>query len=277
MQEILAQQRNTAKPITGKSFFLGVISMVVHLAIAQAVVNLIIVRTGFGLINIVFYLYAIWLIVAFMGKTVAGSLYMIKEQALYLQKTLGDSTTSVVEIPLDQILSVREVLHGERLECSYQHITVIDMAAAKRWRMRWAFALSLLSARLCRKAAGKLAMEHRAYLVAYMAEGKRCACVFMPDEAFCAELNKALPDVYGVDERTQENTRVTMMAQALERAFPALYGYVKPLVTQESIEKAREEIAAQKQKRANKKDTINEEMVKQEEAGNSDEVQDDTL
>ena len=81
MQEILAQQRNTAKPITGKSFFLGVISMVVHLAIAQAVVNLIIVRTGFGLINIAFYLYAIWLIVAFMGKTVAGSLYMIKEQA----------------------------------------------------------------------------------------------------------------------------------------------------------------------------------------------------
>ena len=57
MQEILAQQRNAAKPVTGKGFLLGVTGVIVKLSIAQLLVNLLIVATGIGLLNIAFYLF----------------------------------------------------------------------------------------------------------------------------------------------------------------------------------------------------------------------------
>lgn len=280
MQEILAQQRNAAKPVSGKDFLLGVIGVVVKLALAQILVNLLIMLTGIGLLNIAFYLYAIYAIVSFMGKTVAGSLYMLKEDTLYLQKTLGDSTTSVVEIPLENVLGVREVLHGERLESSYRRVSVIDAALTSPFRMRLAFGLSLISAGLARKVAGKNAQRVRGMVIAYQEEGRRCACVFKPDEDFCAALQAALPDVYGADERTQGNTPVTLMAQALERAFPQLNGHVTPLIAPERVQQAKEEIERQKQARAAKKHTDRKpggETHKSEEAEETDEVQDDTL
>ena len=256
MQEILAQQRNAAKPVTGKGFLLGITGVIAKLAIAQIAVNLLIMLTGMGLLNIAFYLYAIWVIVAFMGRTVAGSLYMLKEHALYLQKTLGDSTVSVTEIPLDRILSVRPVVYGERLESSYRRVTVVDVACAKPLRMRLAAALALFSARLARRAAGQMAYEARGVVVAFMDEGKRCCCVMRPDEAFLAALERALPDAYGADERTTENAPPTMMAQALERAFPELYAHVTPLVSREAVDAAKREIARQKQAKKEKKDRL---------------------
>ena len=280
MQEILAQQRNAARPVTGKGFIQGVAGVIIRLAIMQIVVNLLITATGLGLLNIAFYLYAIWLIVSFMGKTVAGSQYMLKENALYLQKTLGDSTTSVTEIPLEKIVSVRPVVHGERLESSYRHVTVVDAACAKPLRMRLAFALAMVSATLARKAAGKLAEKPRGYIVAFKEDSGRSACVFLPDEAFLAALDSALPGVCGADERTCENTPVTMMAQALERAFPELNAHVKPLVSKERVQQAKEEIAAQKQARTQKKNAHKPEGAQPEGQGeteNTHEVQDDTL
>lgn len=279
MQEILAQQRNAAKPVTGKGFVLGVTGVIARLAVAQIAVNLLIMLTGMGLLNIAFYLYAIYVIVAFMSRTVAGSLYMLKESTLYLQKTLGDSTLSVTEIPLDKILSIRPVVFGERLESSYRRVTVVDAACAKPMRMRLAAALSLVSATLARKIAGKKAYAQRGAIVSFTEEDKRCCCVFLPDEAFCKALCSALPDVYGIDERTADNTPVTMMAQALERAFPDLNEHVVPLVSAEAVGEAKEEIARQKQARKEKIDRLikNFEAKKTEEAVKTDEVQDDTL
>lgn len=279
MQEILAQQRNAAKPVTGKGFILGVTGVIVRLAVAQIVVNLLIMLTGMGLLNIAFYLYAIYVIVTFMSRTVAGSLYMLKEDTLYLQKTLGDSTVSVTEIPLDKILSIRPVVFGDRLESSYRRVTVVDSACAKPMRMRLAEGLSLVSARLARSAAGKKAYAQRGAIVSYMEEDKRCCCVFLPDEAFCAALYSVLPDAYGVDERTADNTPVTMMAQALERAFPDLNAHVEPLVSDEALLEAKEEIARQKQVRKEKIDKLlkRDTPKEKEEAVKTDEVQDDTL
>ena len=279
MQEILAQQRNAAKPVTGKGFLLGVAGVIVKLSVAQIVVNLLIVLTGMGLLNIAFYLFAIWVIVAFMGRTVAGSLYMLKEHALYLQKTLGDSTVSVTEIPLERILAIRPVVYGERLESSYCRVTVVDAACAKPMRMRLAAGLSLVSATLARRAAGKKAYEMRGVIVAYEEEGKRCCCVFRPDDAFLAALESALPDAYGADERTQENTPVTMMAQAMQRAFPDLYAHVVPLVRTEAVDAAKQEIAHQKQAGKEKIDRLlkKTEDKDRKEAVKTDEVQDDTL
>ena len=59
MEEIRAQQVNRARPVTGKGFALGVASVVFRLALAQILCNLLIAATGVGLLNVLFYLYAV--------------------------------------------------------------------------------------------------------------------------------------------------------------------------------------------------------------------------
>lgn len=278
MEEIILQQRNLPKPVTGKAFILNVAAVIVKLALAQIAVNLLITLTGMGLLNIAFYLYAVYALISFMSRTVAGSTYTLKKNTLVLQKMLGDSTISVTEIPLEHILSVRPVAYGERLESSYQYVQVMDASAAAPVRMRLAYGLSLISASLARKAAGKRAGETRGCIVAYQQEGKRQACVFLPDEAFQDALQAALPEVYGADERTRENTKTTMMAQALERAFPPLYVHVEPLVSPEKAEAAKQEIERQKKAaQAPKQADSPANGQNDEEAGKAHEVQDDTL
>ena len=54
VEEIRAQQGNRARPVTGKGFALGVASVVLRLALAQIVCNLLIAATGMGLLNVLF-------------------------------------------------------------------------------------------------------------------------------------------------------------------------------------------------------------------------------
>ena len=244
MEEVLAQQRNAARPVTGGAFLKGVALVIVKLAVAQIAVNLAIVLSGMGLLNVAFYLYAVWLMVSFMRHTVAGSAYVLRPQTLSFSKMLGDSTTSVVEIPTKDIVSVREIAFGERLECSVRRVTVIDAQAAQGVRMRLCYAASLFSARLARRIAGDRAQKTRGYAVVYMEEGKRQACVFLPDEAFLGALSALLPGKVGLDERAPGNE--TVMARALERAFPALYPFVSPLIAPEREQAAREELTRQR-------------------------------
>ena len=103
VEEIRAQQVNRARPVTGKGFALGVASVVLRLALAQIVCNLLIAATGMGLLNVLFYLYAVMTLALFMRRTVASSAYTLKQETLVLERRLGDSTTSVVEIPLNSI------------------------------------------------------------------------------------------------------------------------------------------------------------------------------
>ena len=57
MDEIILQQKNAAKAMTGRRFVLGVAGIVMNLALAQIVVNLLISVTGTGLLNLLFYAY----------------------------------------------------------------------------------------------------------------------------------------------------------------------------------------------------------------------------
>ena len=84
MQDIILQQRNAAKPLSGKSFLLSIAGILVRLAIAQIAVTLLIAAKGMGLLNIAFYVYAILLLVGFMRATVAGYVYTLKEDELSL-------------------------------------------------------------------------------------------------------------------------------------------------------------------------------------------------
>ena len=248
IEAIVASQKDRPEPVTGKSFLLAVAGVVLRLALAQIVVNLLISATGVGLVNVAFYVYAVWLLASFMRRTVAASAYTLKENTLYLQKLLGDSTTSVVEIPLHAIRAIRPVAACERLKLSYRQVTVIDARARAPFRARLAFFLSLFSAHLARLAAGKDAERIIGYVIAFDEGGRTRCCVFRPDEAFCAALQETLPEAFGVDDR-MERERTTLWARALQRAFPALYPQVKPLVDEQELEQARAQARVQKQKK----------------------------
>ena len=253
MDEIILRQRDAAKPLTGKGFILNVAGIILKLAIAQIVVNLLIALTGVGLLNIVFYLYAIWLLFVFMKRTVACYVYTLKERELVMERRLGDSPITVIVIPLERIISMRPVKKGERLKTTYQQVTEIDPAGRPPFRMRMAFRLSLVSAHLARRCAGTGAEEALAWVLVFSEEGKLRACVFCPDEEMIAALQGKLGEAFGFDERMTRARITTVYARALQRAFPALYPYVEPLVSQEEADWAREELARRKAQRGEKK------------------------
>ena len=253
MQDIILQQRNAAKPLTGKSFLLSIAGILVRLAIAQIAVNLLIVATGMGLLNIAFYVYAILLLVGFMRATVAGYVYTLKEGELVLERRLGDSTITLVQIPLDHVVSLREVRMAENLKTTYRQVTHIDPDTRPPLRVRAAFAVSLLSSRLARLLAGKGAQDVVGHVLVYDEGSLRCACTFRPDPEMLDALAQRLGERYGFDERMTRGRVHTLYARALERAFPALYPYVDPLVKPEDVAWAREEIARQKAEKRERK------------------------
>ena len=253
MQEIIFQQRNAAKPLTGKAFVLSIAGILVRLSIAQMVINMIISMTGVGLLNVAFYLYAVWLLIAFMRETVAVYVYTLKEGVLVLERKLGDSTITVVEIPLGQVASLRPVRMAENLHISYRDVMHIDASSRPALRVRAAFTASLFSSRLARWMAGKNVQQEIGHVIVYDEGMLRKACTFCPGEELLRLLEERICERFGFDERMTHTKLHTLYARALERAFPALYGYVDPLVKAEDVQWAREEIKRQKAERAEKK------------------------
>ncbi|MBQ8618586.1 MAG: hypothetical protein IJ418_13905 [Clostridia bacterium] len=253
MQEIIFRQGNAARPLTGRTFIMGVAGVFVHLAIAQIAVNLLVSLTGMGLLNAVFYLYAAWLLMDFMRATVAGYVYMLKEDALVLERRLGDSMTAVVEIPLERVVSLRKLHMAENLRISYRDVTHIDAASRPALRVRAAFVVSLVSSHLARLLAGRRAQDVIGHVIVYDAGSIRRACTFCPNEELLEMLEQRLGGRFGFDERMTRTKVHTLYARALERTFPALYAYVDPLVKAEDVAWAREEIARQKEARRAKK------------------------
>lgn len=253
MQEIILQQRNAATPLTGKSFVLSIAGILLRLAVAQIAVNLLITVTGMGLLNIAFYVYAILLLVGFMRATVAGYVYTLKEDELVLERRLGDSTITMVQIPLDHVVSLREVRMAENLKTTYRQVTHIDPDTRPSRRVRAAFAVSLLSSRLARLLAGKGAQDVIGHVLVYDEGSLRCACTFRPNAQMQEALAQRLGERCGFDERMTRGRVHTLYARALERAFPALYPYVDPLVKPEDVAWAHEEIARQKAEKREKK------------------------
>ena len=254
VEEIRAQQVNRARPVTGKGFALGVASVVLRLALAQIVCNLLIAATGMGLLNVLFYFYAVMTLALFMRRTVASSAYTLKQETLVLERRLGDSTTSVVEIPLNHIIAVRPICAGERLHVCYRQVTVIDNEAKPTARMKAAWRASLFSAGLARKIARGHAHDDAGYAIVFdEADTQRRACVFRPDEAMCGALREALGERFGLDDRQTRPKVTTLYAQALERAFPEIYTHVTPLVSRREAKMAQEVIAQQKAARGAKK------------------------
>ncbi len=253
MQEIIYRQRNAAKPMTGKRFVLSIAGIIMRLAIMQMVINLLISLTGIGLLNVAFYLYAVWLLIAFMRSTVAAYVYTLKPDTLVLERKLGDSTITVVEIPLEHVISLREMRMGENLHISYRDVMHIDPDSRPPFRVRAAFMASLLSSHLAKLLAGKRTQEVIGHVIVYDAGNLCCARTFCPDEALLALLEERLGESFGFDERMTRAQIRTLYSRALERAFPALYPYVDPLIKPEDVQWANEEIARQKAERKKKK------------------------
>ena len=252
MQEIIFRQRNAAKPLTGKAFVLSIAGILIKLAIAQIVINLLISATGVGLFNIAFYLFAVVLLIGFMRETVAGYVYTLGEGTLVLERKLGDSTITVVEIPLAHVVSLRQVRMAENLHISYRDVMHIDAATQPPLRVRAAFFASLFSSKLARLLAGKRAQNVIGYVIVFD-EGKvRRACTFCPNGELIEKLHAVVQERHGFDERMTRAKITTLYGRALERAFPALYPFVDPLLKYEDVEWAHEEIERQKAERREK-------------------------
>ena len=264
MQEIIFQQRNAAKQLTGRTFVLSIAGILIRLSIAQLVINALISFTGVGLLNVAFYLYAVWLLIAFMRSTVAGYVYTLKEDVLVLERKLGDSTITVVEVPLIKVASFREVRMAENLHISYRDVMHIDAVSGPPARVRAAFAVSLLSSRLARCIAGKHAQDVIGHVIVFDEGNLRRACTFCPNEELLGLLEKCIGERYGFDERMTHAKVRTLYGRALERAFPQLYPFVDPLVKPEDVEWARAQIDQQKAERKAKRDGRNPEPAAQE-------------
>lgn len=253
MQEIIFRQRNAAKPLTGRAFMLSIAGILLQLAIAQIVVNLLISLTGVGLLNVAFYLFAVWLLIDFMRATVAGYVYTLGEAELVLERKLGDSTITVIEVPLSQVVSLRKLHMGENLHISYRDVMHIDASSRPVLRVRMAFIASLISSHLARAIAGKRVQDVIGHVIVYDEGSLRKACTFCPNEELLERLEETLGERFGFDERMTRTKAHTLYARALERTFPALYAYVDPLVKAEDVAWANEEIARQKAERKEKK------------------------
>ena len=253
MQEIIFQQHNAAKPLTGRAFVLSIAGILIRLAAAQIAVNVLISLTGAGLLNVVFYLYAMWLLLAFMRKTVAGYVYTLKEDVLVLERRLGDSTIAMVEVPLGRVVSLRPVRMGESLMISYRDVVNIDAGSRPPFRVRAAFIASLFSSHLARLLAGKRVQDVIGHVIVFDEGSLRRACTFCPDEMMLQHLEAIIGERFCFDERMTRAKVTTLYARALERAFPALYAYVDPLLKHEDVAWAHEEIARQKAERREKK------------------------
>lgn len=258
MQDV--RQRDNAKKVTGRMFIVSVASIILQLAVAQFLCNLVILHTQNALFNVLFYVYAVLLLLRFMRNVVAGYAYTLTDNRLILERKLGDSTTSIVDISLDQIISVRPVCAAEKL--FYKQVTVIDPHAAPGFRYKAAFLLSLFSARLARTAAGKGAEKVIGYAAVYNEDNRVRCCVFRPNEEMLGALEQALGERFGWDDRMARPQQETLFARALQRAFPALYPHVKPLVSPEETAWADEELKKRKAARSQNKE--NDTAVKEE-------------
>ena len=268
MDSIIYRQQDAAKPLTGKGFVLAIAGILLRLAAAQVIVNLLITATGLGLLNIAFYLYAVWLLFGFMRRTVARYVYTLKTGSIVLERRLGDSTITVVEIPLERVVSLRRVRMGENLHISYRDVMHIDASSRPPLRVRAAFIASLLSSHLARMLAGGYAQDVIGHVIVFDEGNLRRACTFCPNEALLEKLEGILGERLEFDERMTRTKVHTLYARALERAFPALYAYVEPLIRREDVEWAQEEVARQKAERKGKQSGKNPTEEKTEEKTN---------
>lgn len=266
MDSIVYRQRSAAQELTFKGLVLGMAEGLLRLSAAQIVIGLLVVATGAQILNALVYLYAAWLLFDFVRGTASCCVYTLKTGSLILERSLGDSTMIHVEIPVEHMAAMRPMKRGERLQTTYRKVRTIDPKCRQALRVRAAFVLSLFSAHLARRCAGKRIEETIGHVVVFDEGDQRCACVFAPDKRMCEALETLLGDAYGFDERMTHARVSTLYGRALERAFPALYPYVDPLVKQEEVEWARGEVERQKTKKK-----------KPQKAGINDEIHDDSL
>lgn len=257
MDSIIYRQKSAAAELTGKRFALAIAGLLLRLAIAQAAISLLAAASGLAILNAAVYLYAIWLFLRFVDRTASCYVYTLRAGSMILERRLGDSTITVVEIPIERITAMRPVRRGERLHTTYRRVKVIGPACRPALRVRAAFALSLISAHLARVCAGRGLEETLGHVLVFGEDGERSACVFAPDERMCAALAQLLSGAYGFDERMTHARVTTMYGRALERAFPALYPYVDPLVNQSEVQWARGEVKRQKAERKAKRNAKN--------------------
>ncbi len=231
MNNVLQEQWQRPEPMDGRQFVLAVCSIALRLAVCILLVNLLIGLTGQGLLNLLFYIYAVALLLRFMRRRLTSSRVVLKEKEIIFERHLGDSPTSVVSIRREDVVSVRPHRLDEHLKLIYHNVTVFGKDLGTPLRMQAAFLVSLFSARLAGVIAGKLAGREQGMLLVYREKEKRSCVIFSPDASMQEALAAWLADGYLRDDRMDRPPVANLAGRCLARAFPEAYPHVAPLVS----------------------------------------------
>ena len=251
-------QRVAPKPFGGGTLVRAAGSIWLRLAALQLAVNLLALITDSGVPTKLLCIYALWLLARCLFEAVEGAMYTIRGDQIILEKKLGDITVNRVSIPFGSILSVRPAVCAEKLSVSYRQVSWFGSGLKPSLRLRAAWLSSLVSARAARRIAGEAALCDKGMLIAYLADDRPYACVFAPSQRIAEQLAPAVGERWGWDDRLSRAEVTSLQGHCLQRAFPALYPNVRPLISQEDEEwlaewQAERDAAKQKKKAGKEK------------------------
>lgn len=252
MSGILQEQVNRPERMDPKTFLMTLVRMVLRLAVAQIVVTILVFVLKAPVLNFLFYAYAVAEVVIILRQILASDRYVLTASGLLLERRMGDMVLHSVNVPTDQMVSVREYAAGEKLPVSYAHVTEFRRQAKVPLNVRLGRGLAVFSARLARRCAGTAAGNPCGLVLAYYEGNKVKACTFEPDAGMLEALGKVLGERMGTDDRLARPHLRTFMARTQARAFPELYPHVLALVTPqdeawaEAFEKKRKQEQARK-------------------------------
>lgn len=255
-------QRVDPVPFGGKTFAAAASGALLRLSVLQILANVLSALTGSGMVRPLFCLYTACLLGGILYGSLEGAVYTIDGDSIILEKDLGGDTINRVRIPFQSILSIRPAYPAEKLSVSYRQVSYFGVGLRPSLRIRIGWLVSLFSARMARHIIGDAAEEERGLVIAYLAGDRPQACVMEPDETLTFRLKAAAGERWNWDDRLSRAEVVSLQGMCLQRAFPALYPNIRPLVSPEDeawlAEKTAELQAASEQKkeqRAEKKDS----------------------
>ena len=207
-----------------------------QVAVLHFMANLIAWITGSGTLNKLLYIYTVWLLGHAFLEAVEGAAYTMRDDKIILERKMGDITVNRVEIPFGSILSVRPAISAEKLSVSYRQVSYYGAGLKPSLRMRIAWLTALVSARVAGRIAGEAALNEKGILIAYLENDRPYACVATPDQETKALLAQAVGERWDWDDRLSRAEITSLQGYCLQRAFPALYPNVRPLISQEDEE-----------------------------------------
>ena len=252
---IIARQMILPPRMTGRSFLISLSRIFVLASLAQIAVSLLIRITGLVSLRFILFFFAAYLLFNWFLDRVQNAEFILTNQEIRLTRVIGIGSRQETRIPITEIVAVRQHAAGEDLGVTYHPVLVLQRSLKPTLRIRVSWMISYLSARLARKLAGKSAFQTNGTVFVQKESGSKKALLFPKNESFLTALQQALPIQFETDDRMGDEPVVTFRGRLLQRAFPALYPHVLPLISEDASTDAPTVGRRKKKKRQVKKKT----------------------